>query len=443
MTSAEREAIAKRALAASTADQTEVIVSVSDSALTRFTRGISNQNVAATDRSISVRAIVGGRTGVASTNETSDAAVDAVTARAIALAAFAPADPQQPALPSGGATPTPPGAYVETTAHADPFARAHIADAIVSQAEIAGFWGAGYVATSSSGITIANSAGALASFDGTDAQANVKVIADDSSGFAEHYATDIERIDGHEIGRRAVTKTRDGANPRSVEPGPWTVILEPPAIGELLTYLLSHFSAQSYDEGSSFFSGRLGERFFADGVTIRDDYAHPLAPGMPFDYEAQPKTRPTLVERGAVREIVTDSYYAHKLGRPNTGHALPAPNAWGPQALNVVVDPGSTSADELISQTERGLLISRFWYIRTVDQKRAIVTGMTRDGTFLIDHGRIAGGVRNLRFNQSIVDALAHAVFANDAHRTGGYGYSLVVPTVKIEGFRFTSTTEF
>ncbi|MDE2481601.1 MAG: TldD/PmbA family protein [bacterium] len=443
MTSAERERIAKRALAASTADQTEVIVSASDAALMRFTRGISNQNVAATDRSISVRAIVGGRTGVASTNETSDAAIDAVVARAIALAAFAPSDPMQPTLPSGAPTHGPENAYVDATAQADPFTRAHIADAIVAQAEIADTWGAGYVATSASGVTIANSSGALASFDGTDAQANVKVTADDSSGFAEHYATDVRALDGHEIGRRAVTKARESARPRAVEPGAWTVILEPPAFGELLTYLISHFSAQSYDEGSSFFAGKLGEKFFADGVTIRDDYAHPLAPGMPFDFEAQPKARPTLVERGVVREIVTDSYYAHKLGRANTGHALPAPNAWGPQALNIVVDSGTSSVDDLITQTERGLLVSRFWYIRTVDQKQAIVTGMTRDGTFLIEHGRIVGGVRNLRFNQSIVEALAHAVFASDAHRTGGYGYSLVVPTAKIDGFRFTSTTEF
>jgi predicted Zn-dependent protease len=440
---AQREAIAKRALAFSDADQTEVIVTSSNSALTRFTRGVSNQNVDAIDVNVSVRAIAGGRTGVAATNRTAEADLKEVVRRAIDMAAFAPADPLQPRLPSGGATATPEGAFDEATAHADPFARAHIVDAILTEAETAGYWSAGYASTSHSGVTIANSSGALASFDGTDAQANVKVIANDSSGFAEYYSTHVGAVDGRDVGRRACHKARESASPQSVEPGDWTVVLEPPAFGELLAYLMGHFSAQSFDEGSSFCSDGLDRSYFDASVTIHDDYAHPLAPGMPFDFEAQPKERLTLVEGGVVRNIVTDSYYAKKLNRPNTGHALPAPNAWGPQALNVVVSPGTKSTEQLISETTRGLLISRFWYIRTVDQKKTIVTGMTRDGTFLIEHGRITGGVRNLRFNQSIVDALGAVAFSKDQHRSGQYSYSLVVPAAKMERFTFTSTTEF
>ena len=164
---------------------------------------------------------------------------------------------------------------------------------------------------------------------------------------------------------------------------------------------------------------------------------------MPFDYEGRPKSRLALVDAGVVRNVVTDSYYAKKLNRPNTGHALPAPNAFGPQPLNIVIEPGSQSTQELIAQTKRGLLISRFWYIRTVDQKRAIVTGMTRDGTFLIENGKIAGGVRNMRFNQGIVDALRAVAFSNQQRRTGSYGYQMVVPAAKIDKFTFTSTTEF
>ncbi len=217
---------------------------------------------------------------------------------------------------------------------------------------------------------------------------------------------DSSELNGTRIGARAGEKARASAKPRSVDPGEWTVILEPAAFGELLTYVMGHFSAQNFDEGSSFFSGKLDEKFFSRSVTIVDDYSNELAPGMPFDYEAQPKERVLLVDRGVVRNIVTDSYYAKKLGRENTGHALPAPNAFGPHALNVVVEPGAISTDDLIAQTTRGLLVTRFWYIRTVDQKRAIVTGMTRDGTFLIENGRITGGVKNLRFNQSIVEAL-------------------------------------
>ncbi|MHB8147059.1 MAG: TldD/PmbA family protein, partial [Vulcanimicrobiaceae bacterium] len=307
----------------------------------------------------------------------------------------------------------------------------------------AGFWCAGYVSTASSGITIANSSGALASFEGTDAAANVKMTAADSTGFAESYHADVGRIDAGSIAQRSAEKARASAGPRSVEPGRWTVILEPAAFGELLAYFITHFSAQAYDEGSSFFANRLGEKLLGQNLTMYDDYAHPLAPGMPFDYEGQPKQRLVLVEEGVVRTIVTDSYYAQKLGLPNTGHALPAPNAWGPQALNVIVGTGDRSVEELIATTERGLLITRFWYIRTVDQKQAIVTGMTRDGTFLIERGRLVGGVRNLRFNQSIIEALGNITLAHDATRTGGHSYSLVTPTVKIENFTFSNGTDF
>ncbi len=443
MDKAQRETIAQRALAASSAHQTEVIVTATNSALTRFTHGVSNQNVDAIDVNVSVRAIVDGRTGVAAGNRTGDADLDELVRRAVDMAAFAPADPLHPTLPSGGAVSAPKGAFDDATARADAFARAQICDSILTEADEAGYWCAGYASTARSGVTIANSSGALASFDGTNAQANVKMIAADSSGFAEFYSTKMGAVDGREVGRRAIHKARESGEPQTVEPGEWTVILEPPAFGELLAYLMGHFSAQSYDEGSSFCSGGLDQSYFDDAVTIHDDYAHPLAPGMPFDFEAQPKERLTLVEAGIVRNIVTDSYYAKKLNRPNTGHALPAPNAWGPQALNVVVSPGAKSTEQLIAETTRGLLISRFWYIRTVDQKKTIVTGMTRDGTFLIEHGRITGGVRNLRFNQSIVEALGVVSFSKDQHRTGQYSYSLVVPTAKIERFNFTSTTEF
>jgi len=443
VTAREREALARRAVERSRADQTEVLVSSADTALTRFTRGISNQNVAADDVTVSVRAIVDGRTGVASSDDSAAASIDALVARACEMASFAPRDEMRGPLPAGGPSEAPPNCYIEATADAEPDARAAVCDAIMRRAEGAGYWCAGYASTASSGVTIANSSGALASFDGTDAQVNAKATAPDSTGFAEHYVTDVRELDGNALGERAVELARSSAAPREVEPGNWTVILQPPALGELFTYLAAHFSAQSFSDGSSFCSDGLDRSYFDQTVSVYDDYANPLAPSMPFDYEGQPKSRVTLVEAGVVRNVVTDSYYAQKLNRANTGHALPAPNSWGPQPLNIVIAPGERSTAELIANTKRGLLISRFWYIRTVDQKRAIVTGMTRDGTFLIEGGKITGGVRNLRFNQSIVNALGSVEFSNEPRRTGQYSYALVVPAAKIDSFTFTSTTEF
>lgn len=443
MNSLERERLARDVLERSHADQTEVLVSSSDSALTRFTHEVSNQNVAACAVELSVRAIIDGRTGVASTNAFDTLALQQLVERASEMARLAPKDPMQPSLPAAQVSAAPEGAYIASTAQAAPEMRAALCDTLFSAAESASCWCAGFVSTSAAGITIANSSGTLSSFDGTDAATNVKMIAADSSGWSESHNTDVRSIDAALVAQRAVEKAARSAAPAAVEPGAWTVILEPAAFGEMLAYLVSHFSAQSFDEGSSFCSAGLGREYFAPSVSIFDDYAHPLAPGMPFDFEGYPTQRLPLVEHGVVKNVVTDSYYAHKLGRENTGHALPAPNAYGPAPLHVVVAPGTASTEELVSTTKRGLLVTRFWYIRTVDQKRAIITGMTRDGVFLIENGRLGRGVRNMRFNQSILEALRHCTLSSEQRRTGGYGYGMVVPAARIEGFSFTSATEF
>ncbi len=438
-----RRALAARILVRSRADATEAIVTSDHRALTRFTHEFIHQNVDIENVAIRVRAIVDGRTGVASTNAGDDAGIDAVLARAVEIAAFAPRPSEAPVLAARADTAAPPAAFSEATAGAGAEDRARVAAAIFDQAVANGCWCSGYVTTAASGVTIATTAGADASFDGTECGANVKMTAGDSTGFAERYGTDARVLDGEALGSRAARKALASADPVAVEPGEWTVILEPPAFGELAMFLGSHFSAQSYDEGSSFLSGRLGERVMGAGVTIRDDYAHALHPDAPFDWEGTPKQRVALIEAGVARTVVTDSTWARKLGRANTGHGLPAPNAQGPYPLDLVVDPGSASLDELIAGTERGLLVTRLWYVRIVDQRKTILTGMTRDGTFLIENGAIVGGVRNLRFNQSLVDALGACTLSNDQQRTGGYSYALVAPAVKFDRFTFASTTDY
>lgn len=443
MGSAEREAPAARVLELSTADETEAIVTSAASGLTRFTHNAIHQNVASSDTTVRVRAIVDRRTGVAVTNDTSESGLRAVTERAVAMARLAPRDDAFPGLARYAPNPAPAGCFHEATAVADAALRARIAEAIFRTGNEGALQAAGYVTTGRSGVSIANSAGTLASFDSTDAGINVKQIAADSSGYAERYSNDVADLDGTLAGSRAAEKARASGAPIAVVPGSWTVILEPAAFGELLSYLAPHFSAQAFDEGSSFLGDGLDRQYAGENVTIVDDFAHPLNPGQPFDYEGAPKHRVVLLENGVARGIVTDANWARKLGRENTGHALPEPNAWGPHPLNVVLSPGTASTDELIAQTKRGLLVSRFWYIRNVDHRKTIVTGMTRDGTFLIEDGKIVRGVRNLRFNQSILEALRNAEFSREAVRTGGYFYSLVAPAAKIEGFEFSSVTAF
>ena len=443
MRETERAELARRVLALAATDGCETTVTSGATGMTRFTQNAIHQNIASSDTTVRVRTIVGGRTGVAITNDLGDASLARAVARANEIAALAPCDDAAALLSLSSPEPAPAGAFVAATAETAPAARAATAAAIFREAEAASLWAAGYVTTAHSGITIANGAGTLVSYDGTTCGLNVKANGRDATGFAEYYGTDATLLDGASAGERAASKARAGAKPQAVDPGPWTVILEPAAIGELLSYLTDHFSAQAYDEGSSFLCDGLGRSYVGENVDMRDDCAHPLLLGMPFDYEGHPRTRVPLFEAGVAHELVTDARYAAKLGTRNTGHGLPQPDAAGPQPLHVVVAGGEKSIEELIAETKRGLLVSRFWYIRPVDARKTIVTGMTRDGTFLIENGRIVRGVRNMRFNQSILESLRSCEFARDAARTGGYGYDMVVPPVKIASFRFTSGTDF
>ncbi|MBV9149419.1 MAG: TldD/PmbA family protein [Candidatus Eremiobacteraeota bacterium] len=439
----EREELAEHTLSYSRADQTEVIIAAEDAAWSRFTRNTIHQNLAYANANASVRAIVDHRTGVAQTNVLTDAALHEAVRRAIVMAQLAPRDPAQPLLPEHAEYEPADGAYAISTAQATAQQRAELCEAIFRSARSRDFWCAGFARTTQAGISVVNSRGARASFDGTDAAINIKMNAPDSSGYAETYSTDVLDLDAAALGERSAQKAAAAKAPRAVAPGEWTVILEPPAFGEFFSCIVRHFSAQAYDEGSSFLCDQLDRKCVGSNVTIWDDYAHPLAPGMPFDFEGAPTQRVALVKDGVAAAYVTDSYWAAKFSKPNTGHALPAPNTFGPMPRHTVVNGGSKSLEQLIAETKLGLLVSRFWYLRPVDERRTIITGMTRDGTFLIEDGKVTHGVHNLRFNQSVLEALASCEFSNMQTRTASYHYSTVVPAVKIERFTFTSETDF
>ncbi len=443
MDRAAREALAARLLNVAGAGQLEALVHGEAVALTRFTQNAIHQNLAERDTSVRVRAIVDGRTGVAVTNDLGDRSLAAVVERARDMAAFAPREDDAPRLVANPQPAVPADAFIDATANASPADRARIAADVIATAEDAGLWAAGFVTTARAGLTIANSGGTLVSFDATDCGLNVKANGPDATGFAEYYGRDVASLDGTALGTIAAQKARTGAHPAEVAPGAWTVILEPAAFGELLSHLSEHFSAQAFDEGSSFLSDGLERAYMGPNVTLADDFAHPLFAGRPFDYEGYPTRQLPLISSGIAKHVVTDAAWAKKLGLPNTGHGLPAPSAAGPETSNLVVAAGEKTVAQLIAETEHGLLITRFWYIRSVDQRKTIVTGMTRDGTFEIRRGRVTRSVRNLRFNQSILEALNHAEFSSTQFRTAGYGYNIVTPAAKIANFHFTSTTDF
>ena len=438
--------ITDRILAGSPADQTEVVILAGDSALTRFANSTIHQNVAETDAEVRIRVVLGRKVGVATTNNLTDEALTRTLDTALTIARLQPENPDFQSLP--GPQPIPEvTAWSEATAACTPEQRAKGAGTICLLAREAGVTASGALTTAVFEVAVANSLGVFAHFATTYADLNTVIMSDTSAGYAAALALDVNDLDFEALGREAVDRCRRGQNPRSLEPGEYTVILEPYAVQDLVQMMSwTGFGAVPFQEGRSFMSGRLGQQIVDPRISIWDDGLDPAGIPLPFDFEGVPKQRVDLIERGVARGIVYDSYRAGKEGKASTGHALPAPNAWGPFPLNIFFSPGDSSVEEMIANTERGIYITRFWYTRPVEPKQVIITGMTRDGTFLIENGEIAYPVKNLRFTQSYLEALNHVAAIGREPRLligmGDIGRDSV-PALKLDRFTFTGATEF
>ncbi|MGI8703718.1 MAG: TldD/PmbA family protein, partial [Candidatus Limnocylindrales bacterium] len=346
-------------------------------------------------------------------------------------------------LPEPGPLPEVAGAFAEATASATPESRAEAVRAVIAAADQAGVLGFGSYATNRERVTVVNSLGVRASEERTLAQViTVAMGPDGEAGYAEQAAVDHTRIDAAEIGREAAEKARRSRGATEIEPGDYPVVLEEYAVVDLLDMLgYLGFSALAVQENRSFFEP--GKRVGSELVSIWDDATDPEGTPTSFDYEGVAKRRVTLVEEGLCREVVYDAHTAGKDGRQSTGHGLPAPNPYGPFPLNQFMGAGESTREELIGGLDRGLLVTRFHYTNPVHPKLAMVTGMTRDGVFLVEGGAISRPVRNLRFTQSYLDALAGVAAVNRQRKLlRGFLGSVVVPAVRIEAFTFTGATE-
>jgi predicted Zn-dependent protease len=425
------------------AGEVEALVSVDRAQLTRFANSEIHQNVAETNGSLNLRVAIGKRVGVASSNRLDDDGLRRVAETAVAIARNSAELEDWGGLPE----PTPitdvPAAWSDATAGTTPEQRAAGVRAVIAAADAAGVRAFGSFSTSTEELGIVNSHGVRAAQRRTASQLLTVTMANDGgSGYAEQGGVDVGAIDAAAVGREAAEKARASANPAAVEPGDWTVVLEEYAVVDLLSMLAyMGFSALAVQEERSF--AEPGKVIGSELVTIVDDASEPGAMPMSFDYEGVAKQRVVLVDRGVCRDVVFDAQTAARAGRTSTGHGLPAPNPYGPFPLNMVMSPGSTARDDLVGEMDRGLLVTRFHYTNPVHPKLAIVTGMTRDGTFLVEGGRITGPVRNLRFTQSYLAALAGTVAVGRERRTirGDFG-GVLVPPVRIEGWTFTGATE-
>ena len=429
--------------AAAGATQAEALVTGRESALTRFAGGAIHQNVAESDLAANLRFVIGRRIGVAASNRLDDDGLHALVERAGQIARVQEELPDFVSLPAPGPIPAVAGGYDEATAQATPDKRADVVLAVVGEARKAGVSASGSFTTSVDAMAVANSLGIRAAQETTEASLVVVGIGGDGeAGYAEALGVRVADIDAVGAGAEAARRTRECRDPMPLPPGEYSVVLEPYAVADLVeTVAHLGFSAQVVHEGRSFYEA--GRRIGSELVSIWDDGTDPSGTPMAFDYEGVGKRRVDLVVDGMAGSLLHDSATASRDGTSSTGHALPAPNPWGPLALNLFMGAGESSRADLIGGLDRGLIVTRFHYTNTVHPKLAIVTGMTRDGTFLVERGEIVGPVRNLRFTQSYLDALLSVQAVGSARRRlSGQVGSVVVPAVRIGAFEFTGATE-
>ncbi len=428
--------LVKAALAACDCDQAEAILHSTNSSLTRFAESTIHQNVAERDAMISVRAVLGKRIGVARGNQITKDEVQSVARRAVELARVSAEDERFVSLPEPRPLPDI-VSYSGATASSTPEQRADSVRAIVAVAGANGCRASGSLSAESAEIAVANSLGISAYAPTTEASLIGLLAADESSGYAEWHGLDIAKLDPAEIADIAAGKCVDARGAEAIDPGEYTVILEPLAVGDMLSMLAyMGLDALSVQEGRSFLTGRIGEKVTGENITIWDDATDPRGLAFPFDWEGVPRQKVSIIENGVARGVVYDSYTANKDGKQSTGHAYPAPNPYGPMPGHLFLASGPATLEDMIASTERGIFVTRFHYTNVVHEKQTIFTGMTRDGTFLIENGKITSPLKHLRFTQSIVEALSNVELI-------GRDSELVprahVPTLKIANFTFTS----
>lgn len=423
--------------------QCEVMAEKRDSSLTRFADNVISQNVASEALSFSVRLLDGGRSAKMSFNQADDASLKRAVSSGLEILKRQKKDPDL--LPLAKPKPLPSGKnlYDRATAELTPAFRAEKAAELARACRKAGQVSCGTVDNGASELVLANSLGLLARYRSTSVTHSVTVTDRDGAGWAEQTSHAVGDIDFKRLNETARAKAAASRKPRDPKPGKYTVVLEPQAVGDLITYVNAYsFGGQFYNEGRSFVCGKLGTRVLSPLLTLEDDYLG-AAPGMPFDFEGQPRTRVTLVENGVIRNIVHDRKTARKAKAAPTGHALPQPSYFGPLAINLSVKPGQDSLQDLIKGTERGILVTQFHYTNLLKAQTMEMTGMTRNGTFMIEDGKISHPIKNMRFTQSMVEAFSNIeAVGSEAELLAGWG-SISCPPMRLAGFNFSSATKF
>jgi predicted Zn-dependent protease len=419
--------------------EVEVTVRTGTQALTRFANSFIHQNVAEEVSHVALRLAVDGRVAATSYDgPADDAALERVLDDVLDAARIRPRDPGWPGLAPATDTPDA-GHWDEATASASPDDRAARVAAFVAAGD--GLETAGACQTEAVRVAFANSAGQRAEGRATLAELDGIARTGTSDGSGRRASASLGDVDGDAIGRIAAEKARTSADAGDLEPGRYEVVLEPPCVADLLLFLgVYGFNGRAVEEGRSFL--RIGEAQFDRAVTLLDDVTDPGQVGVAFDAEGTPRRRVELVRDGVSQAALHTRRTAKALGTESTGHALEGADTYGALPTNPVLAAGATSTADLIAAVPRGLLVTDFWYTRILDPRTQVVTGLTRNGVWLIEDGRVVRPVSNLRFTQSYLEALAPgAVLGVGSERAlvnGGFGATYLVPPLRLAAWNFT-----
>jgi predicted Zn-dependent protease len=463
LTKEQAAAILDRIRRFSSADEIEAIFTGSRFALTRFANNSIHQNVEEENSIVSIRTNFAGRTARSTANQFDDESLRRAVAASENLARVQAPDPDLLPMPTAAEAnaatklaEVDPTRFFGETAAINPADRAEVVKNIVSIAAKHRLTTAGIYSNSESREGIFNSRGLANWHPQTLAEISVTMLAEDSSGWQKLNSPDVRNLDSVGLAETAAQKAVDSVHPREIAPGTYTVILEPAAVLDIVGFMFWDYSGVALLDQRSFLNDRIGTQLFGTNINISDDAAHPLQAGSPFDGEGMPRQRIRLVENGVVKRVVyarataqkmKNSEYASKVGLIEpTGHGFPLPNEVGEMPMNIVfgVPEKPRTVEEMVATTERGVLVTRLWYIREVDPYEKIVTGMTRDGTFLVENGRVQCGLRNFRFNQSLISMLSNVeAMSTPVRACGEESFDMVVPAMKVREFSFTETTKF
>jgi PmbA protein len=457
LTQSQAAAIFDRIRKLSVTGELEVSFSGGRSSLTRFANNVIHQNMTEESSSLSIRVAIDGRTARSTTNRLDDESLKRALTAAESLAKVQDPDPDLLPMPeNGGAPVTVPSRHFPATAALTPQDRAQGVEAIVNIARKHKLTTAGIYSSAENFEGIFNSRGLTDWHNQTLAEISITMLGDNSSGWQKLNSPDVARLDPRALAETAARKAAESINPLDLAPGKYTVILEPAAVLDIVGFMFWDFGGLSLLDQRSFLCDRVGTRLFGENINIWDNAAHPLQAGPPFDGEGMRRQPVQLVASGVIHQLVHARATAAKIAKSDiaakagpvfaTGHGFSLPNEMGEMPSNIVfADPANPQTiEQMIAGTERGILVTRLWYIREVEPFEKLLTGMTRDGTFLVENGRIQRGIRNFRFNESLLHMLSNVeAMSLPARACGEESFDMVVPAMKVRDFNFTETTKF